>query len=375
MRKLTLAAAITAALPFSAQALDTEFSYGGFIKLDAMMSQYSNGEPTTGAPDFYNPGATNTQGDKTTRFDTSARTSRFNFKTVTTLDNGEKVTGFVELDFLGAGGGNKAVTNGYNPRLRHAYFTYKNWMVGQNWSTFMDLSALPETMDVIGPSEGLVMVRQPQIRYSNGGFHIALESAETTESSKPKDDSRMPDLVARYNFNIGSSTFSVAALARELRVNEKTSGNTTGKDVSTFGGGVSVAGTIKLGQLDNIKFGANYGNTARYVGLGPITDSLINAVDKDLEATKVFGAYVAGQHFWTEKLRTTVMYSHLHGSYDDSVKIDGLNETSRSARANLVYAPNKALSYGVEYTYAKLEKTGGDQGHLNRIHLTAKYAF
>ena len=43
-----------------------------------------------------------------------------------------EVSTFIEVDMYG-GGGNEAVSNSTNLRLRHFFITYKNWSAGQNW--------------------------------------------------------------------------------------------------------------------------------------------------------------------------------------------------------------------------------------------------
>lgn len=374
MRKTPLIILTAVALPFAVQAAETEFSFGGFIKADAMFSQYKD-EKIDGL-DYYIPSQTpiESAGDNINAFNTSAKASRFNFKTVTTLDNGEEITAFVELDFLGGANGNEVVSNSYNPRLRHAFVKHNNLTIGQTWSTFMNVGALPESVDFIGPSEGTVFSRQVQVRYDIGDFQVALENSETTLNGSAQNASQMPDIVGRYNIKAGEHAFSVAALVRELRSDKTATGNI---DDSSIGFGVNAAGVINLGK-DNIKFSASYGQIGRYVGLGTASDAI--AVGNDLEATDVLAAFVSYQHFWSNKLRSTLTYSMLDASYDNDADAiysngDPLNEKSQSARVNLLYSPVSSMTYGVELSNAKLEKVGGADGSFNRVHFTAKYAF
>lgn len=366
MRKTPLIILTAAALPFAVQAAETEFSFGGFIKADAMISQYDGDDIKS--PSYYVPSQTNleTPGSDIYRLDTSVKASRFNFKTITSLDNGEKVTTFVELDFLG-GGGNQVTTNASNPRIRHAYFNYNNLTVGQTWSTFMNVGALPESVDLIGPSDGAVFIRQAQVRYDIGDFQVALENSETTLDGTEQNAARLPDFVARYNIKAGEHSFSVAALVRELR-----SDKTVGIDDSSLGFGLNASGVVQLGD-DNLKFSASYGQIGRYVGVSAASDAI--SVGTDLEATDVLAAYVSYQHFWSKELRSTLTYSLLDASYDNDALAAGLNEKSQSARINLLYSPISNITYGVELSNAKLEKVGGADGSFNRLHVTAKYAF
>jgi hypothetical protein len=300
--------------------------------------------------------------------------SRLNFKTVTTTDSGEKVTGFIEMDFLTTSG-NEVVSNSNSPRLRHAFFTYNNLTFGQTWSTFMNVGALPETVDFLGVSDGTVFNRQAQIRYTMGDFQFALENPESTVAGVGvTDDVGLPDMVARYNIKAGDHAFTVAAIGRQMAYQNGVSG--AGKiDESTNGFGVSLSGMVKLGA-DDLKFSYTTGNVGRYVGLGAVSDVTI-AANGDLKTTTVNAAFVAYRHFWSDKMRSTIAYSMLDADYDDDTIAAGRVEASTSTRLNLMYSPTKEVTYGVEYSMATLEKvtTTKNEGDMNRLHFTAKYSF
>ena len=130
----------------------TAFSYGGFIKLDAMYTDTSDGEIADGSAGrmFYLPatipvgGAAEGSGD----LDMHAQFSRFWFSADTKLDSGDKLKAFVEMDFFGGGNnallGNEVATNTHGVTLRHAYVSWNEWLAGQTWSNFQDAAALPD---------------------------------------------------------------------------------------------------------------------------------------------------------------------------------------------------------------------------------------
>ncbi|WP_420589909.1 DcaP family trimeric outer membrane transporter [Bacterioplanoides sp.] len=375
MRKTPLIL-MAAALPMAVNAANTEFSYGGYVKLDATISQYSEGEigAASAGRDFYVPSTIptspkGTDGDSVTNFDIHAKTSRFNFKTVTDFENGQKITSFIELDFMLAPGGNEVVSNSYNPRLRHAFIKTGNWLFGQTWSTFMNVGALPETADFLGVSDGTVFSRQAMIRYTNGNFQFALENSETTTPGA-NDDGTLPDVVARYNFKAGKNAFTVAAIGRQLSTYTAANGNTPKVDESTLGFGISLSGKIAVGA-DDIKFAVNKGAIGRYVGLSEAADAVMK--DGDLEATDVTAAFIGYRHFWNSQLRSTVAYSMLKADYD--VDNTGDTESSNSVRVNLMYSPVKKLTYGVELSQATHKLDNDAEGDLTRVHFTTKYAF
>ncbi len=75
----------------------------------------------------------------------------------------------------------QGATNSYGFRVRHAYGQFAGLLVGQTWSTFMDVDNFPETVDYNGPPGG-TFIRQPQIRYAYatpkaGTFTVALENS------------------------------------------------------------------------------------------------------------------------------------------------------------------------------------------------------
>lgn len=165
---------------------NVDFSIGGYAKLSAMYTETSDAELGGGAGStgrtFYVPSATPVSATGATDdgdgvLDFGARESRINIKANTEMD-GHKLGMFVEMDFLTTGFGNEVVSNSTSPRLRHYFMTYDNWLFGQTWSTFMDVGALPESVDFLGASEGTVFIRQAQARYSVGALQIALENPE-----------------------------------------------------------------------------------------------------------------------------------------------------------------------------------------------------
>ena len=139
---VTLSAA--AALGFGANATaagsvdmgEFTFTYGGYVKLDAMYSDYSDGNPADGSigRDFYVPSTTPVNGDSDDGvFDMHAKQTRFYLGTKGNYD-GHELGGRIEMDFLLSPGGNERVSNSYNPRLRHAFITYDKWLFGQTLS-------------------------------------------------------------------------------------------------------------------------------------------------------------------------------------------------------------------------------------------------
>jgi len=371
MRKTPLIL-MAAALPMAVNAANTEFSFGGFIKMDAMLSSYSDGDVVDGyGRDYYAPSQiVPGQEPDTTELDMTARNSRFNFKTVTETENGKSITSFIELDFSTTGGGNEVVSNSYVPRLRHAFVKYDGLLVGQTWSNFMNVGALPEVADFIGPSESTVFIRQPQVRYTMGDLAVALENPQTTGAGDSGDNGMIPDITASYKIKAGNADLVAAALVRQLTYD----GPAEDDDTTTMGYGINLSGKVMIGK-DDLKFSATAGSgVGRYVGLGAIADASL--VGEDLETSETTAAFIAYRHLWNSEWRSSVVYGMLSADYDDDATFTSAPVTDASSvRVNVMRSPVKKLTYGAEFSAATVEREGGDEASMNRLYFTTKYAF
>lgn len=358
---------------------DTEFTYGGYIKLDAMWSDYSAGAPAGSSVgrDFYVPSTLTVGSDDSSDavFDMHARESRFNFGTATLLDNGKTIKTKIELDFLAsAPGGNERVSNSYSPRIRHAFISYDGWLFGQTWSNFQNVGALPEALDFVGPAEGTVFVRQSQIKYTTGAWSFSLENPESTITTAGggmavTDDASLPDFTARYTHKADWGNFVVAALARQLTY------KVGGVDADETSFGVSASGMVKLGE-DNLKFMLTQGKgLGRYVGLNVARGAVLNG--DDLDAIDSTSGFIAYQHKWNSQWRSTFLYSFLSADNDENLlaMYGDPTESSQSYSANILYSPVKRLTFGAEFKHAERELESGVDGDMDRLQFSVKYAF
>lgn len=359
----------------------TDVSFSGYLKADAITSQYSDGTLGAGSlgRDFYIPSLTPVGGvEENTQFDAHIRQSRFRFTTNTSLDSGKKLTGVFEFDFQTTTDGNERVSNSYVPRIRHAYIQYDNWLIGQTWTTFQDVSALPETLDFIGVTDGTIFARQTMVRYSAKGFAIALENPESTITPYGgggrivSDDNSTPDFAASYTMKQNWGYLKIAGLVRELSyVNKQSDVNI---DTSTSSYGINVSGKIMLGQ-DDIRFMLNSGKgLGRYSALNAVNGAVLDNNNK-LQTIDSMGISLAFRHQWDEQWRSNVTYSAL--DVDNDVSLTGASATQKtsSMRVNLLYSPSKELTFGGEYTKASRELESGIDGDMNRLQFSAMYSF
>ena len=360
----------------------TTFVVTGFVKADAIWTDTSDGELADSSigRDFYVPstipiGAP--QSDEGTDLNAHIKQSRFNFGTDTVLEGGGKVSTRFEIDFFGRADGDQRISNGYGGIVRHAYVTWGKWLVGQTWSNFMDVATLPESVDFIGPTDGTTFVRQPQVRYTSGGFSVSAENRETTilpfdavgvtGARIVSDDGYAPDLTARYAWKGDWGHVALAGLLREL------THETATIDDSTWAGSVSLSGKFNFGK-DDIRWMALYGNLGRYVGLNFATDAVLDA-NGNIDSLDGYAGFIAYRHMWTDKLRSTFTYSLQEYDNESILGNSAANKSSSSWNVNLFYSPIPKLDIGAEYRQATAERENGDDGDLDRLQLTTKYSF
>lgn len=387
MKWTTTAAALCGALAVNpATAADvppTTVTWGGFVKLDVLFSRFSEAEVAQSTSrDFYVPGTIPVSaggGDSYSVLDMHAKETRLFIKTDT--DFGEavgKVGSYVEFDFISNQGplGSEIVTNAYNPALRRAFLTYGNLLIGQDWTTFLNLGSIPETLDFVAwPSEGTVFGRQPMLRYTSGAFAIALENRETTvlpNGGGPvaaTGDGMLPDVTARFGFKAGSADLALAVVGRQLTID-----NAPATDDDQVGVGVSVSGKVGFGQ-DDIRFMLTTGDgIGRYVALGTSADAVLDA-NGELEAIGVSAGFLAFRHVWSEKVRSTFTVSTFQADNDIALTGTAVTKSVQSFSANLLYSPTPKLTFGGEFRRAERENEADADGSLDRLQFSTKYLF
>ncbi|MBW2942012.1 DcaP family trimeric outer membrane transporter [Zhongshania aquimaris] len=377
----------------------TEYSFGGYIKLDAIASQYSDGERAlAGVGDDFLVASVIPVGGESgdTNLDMHAKHSRIWFKTNTATDVGAIGT-YIEMDFGVNQIGDERISNSAASRIRHAYLSWQfdadsSVLAGQTWSTFFNVASLPDTLDFVGPV-GTLFERQAQVRWTHGlgnarSLMFALENPSSglygqsgsDAGASAYDNNALPDMVVRFNGKSGDFSYSFSGLLRELAYKQNftnSQAQAVRGDDSVYGYGVSFAGVWQIGA-DDVRVQLNAGNAlGRYLGLQTYRDGVIED-GGDIELIDSVGGYVAYRHFWAPKWRSSLVLSASSADNPDSVA-DTTAASYQSVHANLVYAPITALNFGVEYIHASktIERPvgGDDSGDLDRLQFSAKYTF
>jgi len=391
--KLALACTLGLATLAAPTMAETTFKYGGFIKFDAMFSQYSDGSRAnlSVGDDFLVPstiatGNGSAGGD--TVFDSNAKFSRLNFTTMTDTEAGQ-VKSFIEMDFNS--GNDERLTNQASNGLRHAFFSLtkedgSSILTGQTWSTFFNTGALPEAVDFVGPTSGTIFVRQPQVRYTmpmaGGKLMVAAENPSVgfyddrggngagSAEGNNIDNATLPDLIARFDSSASGINYSAAVMLRQIGYNDGTN------DESESGFALTFSGKYAFDNGDDIKFMLSNGNLGRYIALNAFRDGGIKA-DGSIDLNTVTGAYIAYKHNWSDKLRSTAMYafSDADNSSEIDLSNDDITKSINNINVNLMYSPAPKLTFGAEYQMAERETEAGTSGDLSRLQFTSKWAF
>jgi hypothetical protein len=362
----------------------TTVKLGGFIKATGSISDYSDGDIANGAlgRDFYLPQQIPVGGTGEGRdFDSGAKQTRLALTTVTPV-GGHTVKGHLEIDFQAAPGtqGTERTTNAYNPSLRRAFIDYDGkLLVGQEWSNFQYVGALPETTDYVGPTEGTVFVRQVQARYTHKlspavALSVAVENPETATITTSaalveNDDDHLPDLTARLLFTPRFGEISLAGVVRQLSVD-----NGPDHDRAT-GWGVSLAGKVPFdpAKRHDVRFMINHGDgIGHYLGLNFAPDAVHAA---ELETVRITSGFAALKLGWSGQLRSTFTASFQDVNYPDVLIPLTANEGAWSLAGNLFYSPVRNLDFGIEYRRGERELVSGQSGTVNRVEAAAKYSF
>lgn len=287
-----------------------------------------------------------------------------------------KVGGKVEVDFAGS---NDAL------RIRHAYLTLDNWLLGQTTSNFLSNHA-PEMID-FGTNVGGGTTRIPQVRYSHklAPATQLLVSAEEGNSSaqalKLNDDDelatagsdvtyRLPVLTAKLTqgFAEGKGAASARALVEHYKA--ESGDDKTGWGVAA-GVNYQVAEPLKVSaDVSYVQGNSNYlygSNSAFYV----------NPENGDIEQNEFTAFQVGATYKFAPNLRSTLGYGAIFA--DDGTDYAALNRSANEevyqAWLNFIYSPVKPVDLGIEYINGERETFAGNKFKDNRFGLMARYNF
>jgi hypothetical protein len=268
------------------------------------------------------------------------------------------------------------------PTLNQLYARWdEHLVVGKTYSTFMDESALPTTLDYNGPS-GVTFVRQTLVRGRVGiGKGWAIEAAlEDPQADSTADvaarsvstRAARPDLAARVRFESDRGHLQVAGLSRRLDATATGPLGTTERRVD--GTGVSVSGSIAFFDADTLMF-----QTATGKGVGryfndPLSSTGV-ALERDrggLELVRTSGATLYYQRKWSENWMSVAGASTLWVGTDGLRSPESLRRVVY-ASANLLHRLTPTLIVGVEALWGEATRVDGASATNVRLQLSVRY--
>jgi hypothetical protein len=297
-------------------------------------------------------------GSRTGKTQFTAETSRLGFESSTPEPKG-LLTTKVEVDFYSYGPDNRN-----RLRLRHAYGEYDGWLIGQTWSTFMDVDDLPETVDFNGPI-GAPFSRRAQVRYAFGdakaGARVTLAAEDPADlSGGPSSGNRVPQFVVRLD-----KTFDWGAVNLRAMTHTKRSESETKR-----GYGFGVGGSYKLNDKDLLM--------AQYTRVDGDVDALYGSngyAIADTTGTITFdhnqGVVLGYAHVFNDKLRSNLATGFNRGQ----TSLGASDRTLKEVFLNFIYSPIKNVDLGGEWIWGQRKTFSGQIGGLSRIDLMARYSF
>ncbi len=297
----------------------------------------------------------------------------------------------LEGDFNGANGfQSETFTNSVLFRLRHAYGTFGGLLVGQTWTTFLDLGAAPDTVDFNGPGS-LALVRNPMLRYTFGlapsaSLALAIENNRGQQYGPSPRFQVIPDLHANFVYSGAWGHLSIRGVGQDYVRQVGAPANPSNKSKYSLSGAVSgsakiggdtlvaqVSGGPSIGRYLLNALGAADGNTLGFVN--------VNA-NNEIELWTVFAYHLGFTHVWTPQVRSNLVWSQ---TFIQDPKIDGVAATNVTQKdlmqlfVNTFYGFAKNCEFGAEYSYGQWKSfTNGTpelKGTQNRVTLTFHYNF
>lgn len=275
--------------------------------------------------------------------------------------------------------------DGYTFELQNAYASFLGFTLGYSYGTFMDLAALPPTIDFAGPN-GSAFYRTTQLSYLYSGLKnwklgVAVEMPTvngTTTSKLSVSTQRMPDFTAsaQYNWN-KNSHLRVAAILRSMTY----SSDVHQKAYSTTGYGLQASTTFTVTPKWQVYGQINYGKgIAQYLtDLSNLNVDIVPDPENNgkMQALPMLGWYAGLQYNICKNVFVSGTYS-LSRLYSENGYPSENPEAYRKGQylvANLFWNVTSNLQVGAEYLRGWRTDFNDATRHANRMNLLVQYSF
>lgn len=294
--------------------------------------------------------------------------------------------GKFEADFWGEGTSN----NDGRLRIRQAYGSIGNWLIGQTASPFVNIDTSPELIDFTGSMGGGTQ-RNVQIRYSKllnnkNNIMVALEGGDVdnfTGKDQTSGGSMYPALTTRFDVNL--TDLSTLIQLHGMVHNNRVSLNNSLKE-DKWGWGIGIGAKVQLSTKDSIT--ANYYHVEgdsrylHYANQNNVAFNVTNVVNEDQETIgflinpNKYHTYQLGyQHKWMPHFRSNISFAAMKFNDNQGYAKAQYNEDLKNIIFNTIYSPVKNIDLGAEYTYGERQTFGNAEGKMSRINLLTRYHF
>ncbi|MFD1316467.1 DcaP family trimeric outer membrane transporter [Namhaeicola litoreus] len=350
---------------------DLRMKIGGYAKVDLIYdfdgttdkSQFlMNSIPVEGEPEFGNEGY----------ISFLAKETRINIDIRRFSENKIPLQLFIEGDFF---------TENNRFRIRHAYITAGDFIIGQTWTTLSFLESMAAMID-FAAGDALFGGRSIQIRYQKdisnkimivaGLEYLNSLGIENANNLLGQPNVKLPLLALRLDYKWKSGVLWLGSSIAQLRWD----GGNEGPSDQIAQIAFVVAGRQYIGKNNYFTFNLNSGN-AYGENIISFAGSDANAVldeNGQLEGIPALSAMVGFMHRWAPGLESNFNYAYGWLDAPDS-RADFALKRGGVGHLNLIYHFDKNFSIGTEYMWGAQRTANDAYGSAHRIQSMAKFEF
>lgn len=276
--------------------------------------------------------------------------------------------------------------DGLGFQLLNAYMSTKYLKFGYGIGTFMDIEAIPTTIDYGGPC-GMTFYRTAQVMLQYGfdwglSMGVAVENPTLNVENNALvgvDAQRVPNIPLYFQYDLKGDKrnhIRLGAVMRDMYYTDNVTGNHS--DKVGWGAQASLLATMWGFQLKGqFTIGEGIGslvNNISNVGVDVVPDPQ-NPGKAMLLRNESW--YAGLQYNFSEKFMVSATYSqtalHSRNGYADFNP--GASRKGQYVVANAIYNLNKNLQLGVEYLHGWRTNFDDKVYNANRVNLSARYDF
>ena len=276
--------------------------------------------------------------------------------------------------------------SGLGFQLQNAYLNTRYFKVGYTVGSFMDIAAVPTTIDYGGPC-GMTFYRSTQLLLKYGfGFGLSMgvgieapDVNATVNENISIGAQRMPNipLYVQYNLNnMPGNHVRLGAVMRDISYNDMVSG----KDNDKVGWGAQASMLATIGGLQlsgQFTVGEGIGslvNNISNVGVDVVPDPTSPGEAMFLQTE----AWYAGvQYNFSKKIFASATFSQtvMHSKKGYADFNPSAYRKGQYLAANMFYNVSENMQVGIEYLHGWREDFDNKTYNANRINLSARYDF